>query len=91
MGYKAPYNVKKQFKANGCNECYYTGYSGRTAIYEVIPINHEFAGYIKDRKDDINPALESNSILSLSYQAFNLFTEGQTSLEEVYPILLNSI
>jgi general secretion pathway protein E/type IV pilus assembly protein PilB len=91
MGYKPPYNVKKQFKANGCNECYYTGYSGRTAIYEVIPINHEFAGYIKDRKDDINPALESNSILSLSYQAFNLFTEGQTSLEEVYPILLNSI
>lgn len=34
----------KLYRAVGCEYCYYTGYSGRKAIYEVIPIDDELAG-----------------------------------------------
>lgn len=91
IGYKPPYVVQTQQKATGCHECYYTGYSGRTALYEVIPITQEYATYIKDRKDDIHDNMVADGIVPLSVRAYNLFSEGVTSLEEIYPILLNSL
>jgi general secretion pathway protein E/type IV pilus assembly protein PilB len=91
IGYQAPYKVTNHYKATGCNECYYTGYSGRTALYEVIPINHEYVGYIKNRKDDVNENLSLNGIVSLPARAYDLMAEGTTSLEEIYPILLHSL
>lgn len=91
MGYKQPYEVKKHFKPKGCTECYYTGYSGRTALYEVIPINHQFADLIKDRKDNVTQDLQNEGYIPLPARAYDLFAEGTTSLEEVYPILLNSL
>lgn len=91
LGYKAPFKVKTHAKATGCTECYYTGYSGRTALYEVIPINHDYATRIKKREDNINDQLLEDGFIPLPVRAYELFAEGVTSLEEVYPILLNSL
>ncbi|HAN00375.1 MAG TPA: hypothetical protein DCQ26_17410 [Marinilabiliales bacterium] len=60
-------------------------------MYEVIPINHHYAEFIKSRKDDIKETLLSDGIIPLSVRAYDLLAEGITSLEEVYPILLNSL
>lgn len=91
LGYKPPFKVEKHAKATGCSECYYTGYSGRTALYEVIPINHDYAARIKKREDNIDQHLVDDGFVPLPVRAYELFAEGVTSLEEIYPILLNSL
>jgi general secretion pathway protein E/type IV pilus assembly protein PilB len=76
--------------AKGCESCYYTGYKGRKAIYEVVPIDSELAEKIKSNTYDINALKIERNILSLADVAYNEFTSGNTTLEEIYPILLNN-
>lgn len=72
----------------GCSECFQTGYSSRKAIYEVIPIDRELSEEIKLRTTRVDAILEKKGIRSLSQNAYSLFKEGKTSLEEIYPVLL---
>jgi type IV pilus assembly protein PilB len=75
--------VKEHFVPHGCESCYYTGYKGRKAIYEVIPIDYEFANQIKDNNHNIDTLLKSRNIKGLIENAYALFRNGETSLEEV--------
>jgi general secretion pathway protein E/type IV pilus assembly protein PilB len=77
--------------ARGCEECYYTGYHGRKAIYEVIPIDLELSNLIKQNSSNIEKFKHEKKILSLAETAYNDFILGNTSLEEIYPILLNNL
>ncbi len=74
----------------GCENCHYTGYKGRKAIYEVIPIDYELADNIKNNNFTVSTLLKDREIKTLMENAFELFERGDTSLDEVYPILLNS-
>ncbi|MES2629827.1 MAG: GspE/PulE family protein [Bacteroidota bacterium] len=76
--------------AVGCENCHYTGYKGRTAIYEMISIDHELADMIKHRSHGVREALKEKNIKSLAEQATALLKEGVTSLDEIYPLLLES-
>ncbi|GGD07640.1 GspE/PulE family protein [Hyunsoonleella pacifica] len=85
--FKPEYPIEKYYTAVGCNECYHTGYKGRTAIYEILPITHKVANAIK------NNTLQQLDIIKgkkLSDKAFSLLSKGTTSLDEIYPILINS-
>lgn len=85
-----PYSqVSQHFKAHGCEQCYYTGYKGRKAVYEVIPIDQELAFEIKNGNMYIQPLLKERGIQTLAENAFNLFSEGLTSIDEIYPLLFN--
>mgnify|MGYP002756538008 CR=1 FL=1 len=77
----------KHYRPVGCERCYYTGYRGRRAIYEVIPIDDELAEAIRESRPDIAPLLEKRGITTLKDSALDLFLSGQTSLEEVLPLL----
>jgi len=86
--YTIPYDAPtKHRKPVGCDKCHYTGYKGRVALYEIIPIDQELAACIKKNDHDISTKLETRDIRSLSQRAYEIFTEGKTSLEEVYPLL----
>lgn len=89
-GFKAKCIPEKMYEKCGCSECFYTGYSGRIAIYEVIPIDEELRTKIKNNEQQVEDLLQSKNIPSLSQQAYYLFTEGKTSLTEIYPILLSN-
>lgn len=91
LNYKPVSELDRVYKPNGCIECHFTGYKGRRALYEVINIDKELAGCIKDSKDNISDLQKEKNISTLSQSAWELLKEGITSLEEVYPILLNSI
>jgi len=80
-------NPGKQTVAVGCEKCHYTGYSGRMALYEVVPIDKELAMCIKQNDQSVDVLLEERKIKKLAQRAFEVFTEGHTSLEEVYPLL----
>jgi len=85
-----PYNrVRTHHVAKGCEQCYYTGYKGRKAVYEVIPIDQELAFEIKNGNMYIHELLKERGIGTLAENAFRLFEEGRTSIEEIYPLLFN--
>ena len=82
-----PSSVKTLFKAVGCEQCYYTGYRGRKAIYEVIPVDGELASVIREKESDVEPYLRERKIRTLADSAIELLETGQTSLEEVITLL----
>lgn len=85
--FKAPKTLSKQFKPKGCAHCFHTGYKGRKAIYEIIPIDDELAHLIKQEQFDVRELLQERKISRLSDRAFALLEVGLTSVEEIYPIL----
>lgn len=86
----APRTLSHYFVPKGCPHCHYTGYKGRKAIYEVIPIDHELAESIKINEFTIAEKLKQRNIKSLKENAFELLENGSSSIDEVYPLLLNS-
>ncbi len=78
---------KTHFVAKGCDQCYYTGYKGRYALYEIIPVNQEIAEHIKKQDIDAHDLYKKYNIKKLSDIALEEYINGNTSLEEVYPIL----
>ncbi len=78
---------EKHIVAVGCDKCHFTGYKGRIALYEVIPINEELANAIKNNESQIQDKLKQLGVKSLSTRALEVLTEGTTSLDEIYALL----
>jgi len=76
------------YKPVGCPICYQTGYKGRKAIYEIIPINQELVNAIVEKKQDIYTYLRDNKIATLQDNAIQLVKDGVTSIQEIYPLLI---
>lgn len=87
--FKFPYSVDSYFKPVGCNSCFHTGYKGRTAIYELLRIDSKVAERIKNNSLSEFSGVSSPKD-SLSSKAFELLSKGETSLDEIYSILINS-
>lgn len=75
------------FVPAGCSLCYNTGYKGRIAIYEVIPIDTVLINQIRNNSPDISMHLKNNNIKSLKENALELFSKGLTSFEEIAPTI----
>ena len=82
-------SVTEHYVARGCDQCFHTGYQGRKAIYEVIPIDPELSEAIKSNEYNVGELLRQRNIRTLAENAFTLFVAGETSLEEIYPLLFN--
>ena len=82
-------NLEYHYTAQGCEVCYHTGYSGRKAIYEIIPITKELTRQIKDNVLEIDDYLIENAIETIKSNALKLIQSGETSIEEVYSLLTN--
>ncbi len=88
--YTMPTTIKKHYIAVGCEKCHYTGYKGRRAIYELIPIKKDLINIIKGKEKNITDYLAKNDIKTLSDKAFHLLENGETSLNEIYPLLITN-
>ena len=73
----------------GCDTCYFTGYKGRIAIYEVIPFDYELGELIKKGIFDARLELKQRGVRFLSENAFDLLENGTTSIDEVYSLLMD--
>ena len=80
-------DLKSHFVPDGCEDCNYSGYKGRKAIYEVINIDSELSDKIKNGELKVDKALTDRGIKKINEKAFGLLEEGLTSLEEVYALL----
>lgn len=82
-----PKDLKTHFTAVGCNNCYHTGYQGRKAIYEIIPITKTLVNHIKHNDLEIDAYLKEHNMATLKTNAINLIQQGISSVEEVYALL----
>lgn len=87
--FSIPKTLKTHFTPIGCNACYHTGYTGRKAIYEIIPITKELVNHIKQNDLEIDTYLNEHGIATLKTNAINLIETGISSIEEVYPLLID--
>lgn len=75
------------YERGGCEHCFYTGYHGRRAIYEVILIDDRLAEAIRGTTVEVDDHLKSKGIKTLRQSALSLLVEGVTSVEEVLPLI----
>ena len=87
MGFEIPKTLTKHHKACGCEQCHYTGYKGRQAIYEILPITRSLSQSIKENQLEIDDYLKAQQIHTLKQNAIQLVEQGITSIDEVYALL----
>ncbi len=73
------------YKGEGCNTCNNTGYKGRVALYEVMPVKEEIKELILQGASalDIKKAAIKLGMKTLRMSGLSKVKEGLTSLEEV--------
>lgn len=75
------------YKPTGCDKCYYSGYSGRKAIYEVIKMDSALAEAVRKGANNIEGYFKERHITSLKDSALHLLRRGETSFEEVFLVI----
>jgi type IV pilus assembly protein PilB len=75
----------KCYKGKGCSACSDTGYKGRKALYEVMPVKEEMKDLIIKgaTSSDIKKAAIRLGMSSLRMSGLTKIKEGVTSIEEV--------
>jgi type IV pilus assembly protein PilB len=70
-------------RAKGCGRCGGSGYSGRVALYEVLPVTGEIRNLVGASTDEIFEAAVSGGMTTLRQDGVRLCVEGVSSLEEI--------
>ncbi|MCS7163847.1 MAG: type IV-A pilus assembly ATPase PilB [Thermodesulfovibrio sp.] len=86
MGFPAEFTESlKIYEAQGCAECSQTGYRGRIALYEVMPIKEEIRELILTgaSANDIKKEAIKLGMLTLRQSGIRKVMAGITSIEEV--------
>ena len=75
----------KLYKAQGCAECRNTGYKGRLAIFEMIPMARDLRKLVFENanEDEIRQASLDNGMETLREAGLARVLDGTTSIEEV--------
>jgi type IV pilus assembly protein PilB len=71
-------------RAVGCVHCVGTGYSGRVALYEVMPVQGRMRGLIaQGSTDEIFTAAVEQGMTTLRQDGIRVCVDGTSSLEEI--------
>ncbi len=81
--------ITHHYEAVGCNHCYFTGYDGRKAVYEIIPVTRELEKAIKLNELEIDEYIARNKLNTLKSNAVQMIIMGETSIDEAYSLLTN--
>ncbi len=84
----APFLAEGQrdvYQAAGCPHCLETGYSGRTSIHELFPLDEEMHRVIMSGADAtvLHAAARRQGMITLYEDGLRKVAAGQTSMEEV--------
>ena len=73
------------YQAKGCAECRNTGYKGRLAIFEMIPMARDLRKLVFDNanEDDIRQTALDNGMTTLRDAGLSRVLDGTTSIEEI--------
>jgi len=76
------------YREKGCEACKYTGYKGRTGIYELLMVDDDIRKLILEKAPSniIKQAAMSKGMLTLREDGWEKVKEGITTLEEVFRV-----
>ena len=77
------------YKPHGCARCNQSGYKGRTALFEILPLTAEIRDLIVS-SNDTNKIKESAikaGMTTLSEEMVKMIIKGQTSMEEMLRVI----
>ncbi|WP_327008908.1 ATPase, T2SS/T4P/T4SS family [Dactylosporangium sp. NBC_01737] len=89
VGARWPYDVlgppEKLWRPVGCRSCANTGYRGRIALHEVMPVSAEIEKLAIDRASahEIQAVARTEGLVDLRLDGLAKAAEGQTSIPEV--------
>lgn len=77
------------YHGRGCDQCNGTGYSGRTAIFEIMPIDEELKSLItrKASSGQIKRAARKKGMRTLREDALGKVLKGATTIEEALRVV----
>ena len=79
------------YRGKGCPNCFNTGYRGRIAVFEMLPINRSVRSMISEKRarTEIEQELRSSKagFVSLRENAVRLVREGITTTEEITRVI----
>ncbi|MGE5237416.1 MAG: GspE/PulE family protein [Chloroflexota bacterium] len=89
--------LRKSYHGRGCHICYNTGYSGRLAVYEFLPVTRTIRNLISRHasEDELTSAAREEGVALLFEDAWHKVIAGLTTVEEVvakvpaYTMLVN--
>jgi general secretion pathway protein E len=78
------------FAGKGCEECRYTGFRGRTAIFEYLPVDDEVRREITSRSstERIKEIAMKKGLLTLRQDGWRKVRKGVTTVSEVLKVTL---
>jgi general secretion pathway protein E len=76
---------REVYQAVGCSECMETGYSGRTSIHELFPLDDEMHRVIMNGADAtvLHAAARRQGMITLYEDGLRKVAAGRTSMEEL--------
>ncbi len=82
------YEIPVFYKSKGCEECSFTGFAGRTAIFEILKIDDRMKAMITNRASEHHLLFEArrNGLRSLAEAGIAKVAKGITTLEEVLKV-----
>lgn len=78
------------YRNRGCEKCRYTGYLGRTAIYEIARVNEEFRRMVVDRRpaNELRALALRQGMRPLRLNGWIKCKAGETTIEEVLRVTM---
>jgi general secretion pathway protein E len=79
------------FRHRGCEFCRYTGYRGRTAVYEMAHISEAFRRMVVERAtaSDLKREAVRRGMKPIRHDGWNKIKHGITSIEEVLNVTMD--
>jgi type IV pilus assembly protein PilB len=71
------------YRARGCNDCFGTGFRGRVALYEAMPVQGKIRRLIEASTEEIFAAAVEQGMTTLRQSGIALCLAGTSSLEEI--------
>jgi type IV pilus assembly protein PilB len=78
-----PLDDVELFRAAGCAKCSGTGYRGRVALYEVMPVQGQIRRLIEASTEEIFAAAVEQGMTTLRQDGVRLCVDGVSSVDEI--------
>ena len=77
--------IKKIFEGKGCEKCGNSGYQGRVAVYEFLPMDKNVAAVMEGEvtEDALRDAAVESGFPPMFYDAWEKVSHGMTTVDEV--------
>ncbi|MFH1147611.1 MAG: ATPase, T2SS/T4P/T4SS family [Pseudomonadota bacterium] len=77
------------YKGEGCMQCRYTGYKGRTGVFELLTVNEEIRDLTlaKASSESIGKAAQRNGMQTMRKHALKKVLQGLTTIEEAAGVI----